>query len=134
MIGRQNKDPKCGWSQFNQEKSTINPALTTVGYMPLIINPAHDYDTLNTLVLRCTHIANILGQDYVPITTDEDLFFRLMNLKWSQGYSFLFPRLGGLHISMNFMKLIGQRLRVLVCLIFGQRVISLEPKPLREFF
>ena len=43
------------------------------------------------------------------MTTDEDLFFGLMDLKWSQGYSFLFPRLGGLHISMNFMKLIGQR-------------------------
>ena len=53
MIGRQNEDPKRGWSQFFQEKSTINPALTTVGYMPLIINPARDYDTLNTLILRC---------------------------------------------------------------------------------
>ena len=77
--------------------------------MPLILNPAHDYDTLNTIILRCKHVAESLGQKYVVMTTDEDLFFRLMELKWSQDYSFLIPRLGGLHISMNFIKLIGQR-------------------------
>ena len=31
-----------------------------------------------------------------------------MGLKWSQNYIFLFLRLGSLHSSMNFMKVIGQ--------------------------
>ena len=43
------------------------------------------------------------------ITVDEQLYSWLIELKWSQNYSFLIPRLGGLHISMNFMKVIGQQ-------------------------
>ena len=31
-----------------------------------------------------------------------------MELKWSQNHTYLFPRLGSLHSSMNFMKVIGQ--------------------------
>ena len=42
------------------------------------------------------------------LTDNEVLFCRLMELKWSQNYKFLFPRLGSLHSSMNFMKVIGQ--------------------------
>ena len=42
------------------------------------------------------------------LTVDEALYCRLMELKWSQNYVFLIPRLGSLHIAMNFMKAIGQ--------------------------
>ena len=50
-----------------------------------------------------------MGQKYVVITVDEQLYSRLMELKRSHNYSFLIPRLGGSHISMNFMKVIGQQ-------------------------
>ena len=42
------------------------------------------------------------------ITADEALFSRLMELKWSQDYAFLIPRLGSLHTAMNFLKVIDQ--------------------------
>ena len=61
------------------------------------------------MIQRCKYIANTLGQEYVVITADEQLYSKLMELKWSQeDHSFLIPRLGGLHTSMNFMKAIGQ--------------------------
>ena len=92
------------------QMSNRDPKSTTLGYMPIILSPAHEYDTLNTVIIRCKHIAQSLGQPqaYVVLTADEALLCRLMELKWSQNHTYLFPRLGSLHSSMNFMKVIGQ--------------------------
>ena len=64
---------------------------------------------MNIVVKRCKYISEILGQKYIVITIDEQLYSRLMELKWSEDYEFLIPRLGGLHMSMNFMKAISQQ-------------------------
>jgi hypothetical protein len=53
------------WSAFNQALSKCDPDLTTIGYMPLIRAPAHDFDTLNTVVQRCMHILEKLGFEVV---------------------------------------------------------------------
>jgi hypothetical protein len=55
-----------------------------VVYMPLIQAPAHDFDTstLNTVVQRCMHISEKLGQKYTVISVDQALYFKLMDLKW----------------------------------------------------
>lgn len=100
------------WSAFNQALSKCDPDLTTVGYMPLIQAPAHDFDTLNTVVQRCMHISEKLGKKYTVITVDQALYFKLMDLKWSvpRYKDSVFPRLGGLHIAMNFMKCIGDHM------------------------
>jgi hypothetical protein len=63
--------------------STQIPDLTTIGYMPLIRAPAHDFDTLNTVVQRCMHRSGKLGQKYTVISVDQALYFKLMDLKWS---------------------------------------------------
>ncbi len=67
--------------------------------MPIVQSPAHEFDTLNTVVLRCKHVANVLGQQYVVLTVDEALYFKLMELKWAKSdyQDFLIVRLGGLH-------------------------------------
>ena len=49
----------------------MNPTETTVGHMPLILAPAHDVDTLNTVVERCRFVADKLGQTYVVLRVDE---------------------------------------------------------------
>ena len=43
-----------------------------------------------------------LGQEYTVLTVDQALYYKLMDLKW------MIPCLGGLHIAMNFLKVIGQ--------------------------
>lgn len=68
------------WSAFNQALSKCDPDLTTVGYMPLIQAPAHDFDTLNIVVQRCMHISEKLVKNTV-ITVDQALYFKLMDLK-----------------------------------------------------
>ena len=109
LLKRRSENPKRGWSMYNQNISDCSMEVTTVGYMPVVLSPAHEYQTFNTVVKHCKYISEKLGQKYVVITVDEQLYSWLIELKWSQNYSFLIPRLGGLHITMNFMKVIGQQ-------------------------
>ena len=58
------------------------------------------------------HITSSLKQQHVVLTVDEALFPSLMELKWStaQYRDKLIPRIGGLHTSMNFLKIQGQHM------------------------
>ena len=80
--------------------------------MPIIQAPAHELSTLNTVVKRVIHVAEALNQTKVVLTVDQALFPGLMELKWVvPGYrNVLIPRLGGLHVSMNFLKILGQHM------------------------
>lgn len=40
MMTRFSKDPKPSWTQLNQEHSSIDPTMTTVGHLPVIQAPA----------------------------------------------------------------------------------------------
>ena len=73
---------KASWTVFNQNTSQVNPKLTTIGYIPIIQAPAHEFNTLNTVIQRCKYIANTLGQNFAVITADEALYCKLMELKW----------------------------------------------------
>ena len=52
-----------------------------MGYLPLTQAPAHDIDTLNTVVQRVIHITRAIKQKHVVLTVDEALFPNLMQLK-----------------------------------------------------
>lgn len=106
-------DVKEGWTSFNQNLSEISPEITSIGYMPIIQAPAHDLDTLNTVVLRCKHVARELGQNHEVITVDEALYCKLMELKWANAdyMDHLIVRLGGLHTAMKFMAVIGKHIQ-----------------------
>jgi hypothetical protein len=67
------------WSDFNQALSKCDHDLTTVGYMPLIQAPAHHLDTINTVVQRCMHIPEKLGQKYTVNSVDQALYFKLID-------------------------------------------------------
>ena len=45
---RQKAEMKNGWTEFNQLLSTNEQDVTTVGYMPIIQAPAHEFHMLNT--------------------------------------------------------------------------------------
>ena len=81
--------------------------------MPIIQAQAHDLDTLNTVVLRCKKVADELGQHHVVLTVDEALFCKLTELKWAKPeyQGFLIVKLGGLHIALKFMEVIGKHVQ-----------------------
>jgi hypothetical protein len=60
-------------------------------------------------------LANVNCTDFADgfiLTVDQALYFKLMDLKWSapEYRERLVPRMGGLHIAMNFMKCIGDHI------------------------
>ena len=98
MLKRQHEQPRPTWTSFNQKHSQINPEQSIVGYLPIIQAPAHDIDTLNTVVQRILHITASFQQQHAVPTVDQALFPALMELKWAnpQYKDVLIPRLGGL--------------------------------------
>lgn len=111
-LHRQDKELKPSWTVFNQCLSSDESEQTAVGYLPIILAPAHDFDTLNTAVKRCMAISSHFCQEYTVLTVDQALYCRLMELKWPvpEYQNKLIPRLGGLHVSMNFLKAIGSHM------------------------
>ena len=105
FLRRQDPEIKPSWTVFNQSLSSEEREHTTVGYLPIILAPAHEFDTLNTVVKRCMAKSSRFGQEHTVITVDQALYYRLLELKWSlpQYQDKLIPRLGGLHVSMNFL-------------------------------
>ncbi|CAH3035152.1 unnamed protein product [Porites lobata] len=110
---RQNEELKSGWTSFNEKHSDTDPEVSTVGYMPIVLAPAHDVNTLNTVVQRIMQVAESFNQKHVVLTVDQALFPLLMELKWTlpDYKDTLIPRLGGLHTSMNFLKVLGQHIQ-----------------------
>lgn len=104
---------KKGWTMFNQSVNESSPEMTSIGYMPIIQAPAHEIDTLNTVVMRCLNVARKLEQHHVVITVDEALFCKLMELKWTNDnfMDCLIVRLGGLYTSMKFLEVIGKHVQ-----------------------
>ena len=112
FLRRQDPEIKPLWIVFNQSLSSEEREQTAVGYLPIILAPAHQFDTLNTVVKRCMAISSRFGQEHTVITVDQALYYRLMAIKWSltQYQDKLIPRLGGLHVTMNFLKAIGDHM------------------------
>ena len=112
IISRSSHKPMPSWTSFNEKASIVNPEQTSVGYLPIIHVVAHDIDTLNTVVRRVLHVAQSMDQEHVVLTVDEGLYPKLMELKWSvdQYKDILIPCLGGLHIAMNFLGVLGRHM------------------------
>ena len=110
---RQNEELKSGWTSFNEKHSDTDHEVSTVGYMPIVLAPAHNVNTLNTVVQRIMQVAESFNQKHVVLTVDQALFTLLMELKWTlpDYKDTLIPRLGGLHTSMNFLKVLGQHIQ-----------------------
>ena len=97
------------WTGFNQTLTDISPDVSVTGYMPIIPAPAHDMDTIHTVLVRCQAITKKLGQADV-ITFDEALYCKAKELVWHKPDQFanVIVRLGGFHIAQNFLRAIGQ--------------------------
>ena len=112
FLRRQDPEIEPSWTVFNQSLSSEEREQTAVGYLPIILAPVHEFDTLNTVVKICMAISSRFGQEHIVITVDQALYYRLLELKWSlqQHQDKFIPRLGGLHVSINFLKAIGDHM------------------------
>ena len=49
---RENEDTKFGWTSFNEKHSGTDSEVSAIGFMPTILAPAHDVDTLNSRTMN----------------------------------------------------------------------------------
>ena len=101
------------WTGFNQIMSAGSKPLTTVAVMPILPAPAHEMDTIMTVLLRCKQISNKLGQPSTVVTFDEALYCKAKELVWSQPEQLdgVIVRLGGFHTAMNYLNAIGTHMQ-----------------------
>ncbi|KAJ8868589.1 hypothetical protein PR048_030127 [Dryococelus australis] len=112
FLSRQDSETRPSWTVFNLLISSVNPKQRAAGYLPIIIAPTHELDTLKSVVKRCMSISSHFGQEHTVITVNEALHCRLMELKLSvpEYQEKLILRLGSVHISMTFTKATGQHM------------------------
>ena len=98
------------WTPFNQKVSDREHPQSIIGYLPA---PAHDMDTIATVLIRCQAIAKYFRQSKVVVTFDEALYCKAKELVWhnSDRFGNVVVKLGGFHIGLNFLKTIGQHFK-----------------------
>ena len=122
------------WTGFNSAIFNDMRAKSNIGYLPIINAPAHEDNTLWTVIQRCLHISDSLnsGQSTV-LTSDQQLYCKGKELQWANAESCkkLVVRLGSFHIALNFMKVIGQISQTPAWLTFGLKSQYMETILLR---
>ena len=101
------------WTGFNQIVSEKSSEVTSIGYLPILNAPAHDNDTLWTVILRCMKLSDILNQGQTTVLTlDEQLYCKAKMLQWSnhEVTGSLLLRLGSFHTALTFMRAIGKHM------------------------
>lgn len=77
--------------------------------MPILNAPAHDFDTLWTVLQNCQAMTKKIGEKYTVITVDEQLYCKAKMLQWDKdSCKDIVIMLGGFHTQMNFSKVLGQ--------------------------
>ena len=114
VLGRQQQSVTNipGWSGFNQKYSTNDSPQTEIGPLPIINAPAHDFDTIWTVITKCQAITEQLRETYTVITFDEQLYCKAKMLQWQKkdDTTDLVIMLGSFHTQMNFCKVIGKHM------------------------
>lgn len=103
-----------GWTGFNQLLATVNPQVTVVGPLPIVNAPAHEFETLWTVILRCKAMTHLRNGKFTVITMDEGLYNKAKILQWgkTQVLKDVIIVLGGFHTQMTFSKVIGKYLQL----------------------
>ena len=55
--------------------------MTVVGLMPILNAPAHEFDTLWTVLQNCKAMTKKIGEKYTVITFDEQLYCKAKMLQ-----------------------------------------------------
>ena len=99
-----------GWCGFNQMLSPDKSQTTMVGPLPIINAPAHEFETLWTVIQKCKAMTKLRNGSYTVVTMDEGLYNKAIMLQWAKTEAFkdVIIILGGFHTQMNFSKATGK--------------------------
>ena len=102
-----------GWSVFYLVLSDKGRQQTSIGYCQMIPEPPTDWNVVHTIMIRTMRMSVLLGQQYTVLTLDEGIYRIAQSIKFRNLAEFrsLVIRLGSFHHVLNFVGIIGKRMR-----------------------
>lgn len=100
-----------GWSGFHSRFFSETPVSTVIGYCPMINGSANEYSTIFTVMKVSQEMARKLQQDDSVITFDLAIYIKAkqLQLKFPEEFKNTVIRLGGFHIALNYLALLGKK-------------------------
>lgn len=100
-----------GWNVFMQQVTAdLSYQKSFTAYLPFILAPTTDYDTIYTALLKASDKCKAQGQTMCMVTFDQPLYLKARYITANSTDSRLknvVPRLGGFHLLMSFLGSIG---------------------------
>ena len=99
-----------GWSGYNSLvfPDTLRP--TVIGYCPMIHTSSTEFTTIKTVMKKAQNICTSFDQKDVVVSFDLAIYSKVKQIIWK--YPDEFPdtliRLGGFHITLNFLAVLGK--------------------------
>ena len=99
------------WSGFNALLFPDIPRVTNVGYCPLLDASSTEFSTVYTVMKNAQQISSSVGQLESVITFDLAIYVKAkqIQLKFPDEFSDTILRLGGFHVALNFLSIIGKK-------------------------
>ena len=99
------------WSGFNALLFPDIPRVTNIGYCPLLDASSTEFSTVYTVMKHAQQISMSVGQLESVITFDLAIYVKAkqIQLKFPDEFSDTVLRLGGFHVVLNFLSIIGKK-------------------------
>ena len=110
-IATQEVQPVPSWSGFNSILYPDSPSVSKIGYCPMIEGSSTELSTVYTVMKHAQKICASLGQLNTVITFDLAIYVKAkqIQLKFPEEFTDTVIRLGGFHIALNFLSLLGKK-------------------------
>ena len=97
-----------GWTGFNTKLVREIPALSNIGYLPVIDNPATDLATINTILKKSVSICERMQIPEIVVVFDEAIYAKMLRWKEVEFNERVVVRLEEFHTIMLFCSGIGK--------------------------
>ena len=110
-IEAQEEQPVPSWGGFNSILYPELPCTSKIGYCPTIKGSSTEFSTVYTVMKHAQKMCTNLGQVDTVITFDLAIYTKAkqIQMKFPEEFSGTVIRLGGFHIALNFLSLLGKK-------------------------
>lgn len=102
-----------GWTAFNSAGTMgPDPQRSVIGYCPVLNAPSTDYNVVYTMMDIACRISQKVGQEFTVLVLDQAIYSKALEIALQKPREFprLILRLGGFHILLSFLAVIGKRM------------------------
>lgn len=99
------------WSGFNALVLPATPCSSAIGYCPMLNGSSTQFSTIYTVMKNVQKMCAAIAQTDSVLTFDMAIYVKAKLIQWSSPDEFIDTviRMGGFHIVLNFLALIGKK-------------------------